>query len=319
LQEEDWEKLNLFGHNIMDFLKYSKLYFTIAIILVVVSLFSLFYFGLNLGIDFEGGSSLSIEYVGERPDVSKIKESLGQVKDLNNFEVQPVGKSGVIIKISKKDISSDVYDSIISEIKKTGEIEESLAGIETISPLIGKELKQKTIIVVVVSLLAMLLYIAFAFRNVSRPITSFQYGFSSTLMLFHDIIIPLGALALLGHFYGAQLTIPVVTALLTIVGYCINNTVVVFDRIRENLLINRGMNYEDVVNKSLNETLTRCINTSLTVLFALGALYYFFANEESLKYFTLIAGIGIFIGIFSSVFLASPLLVYWLRSKQKRR
>ncbi len=319
MQEEDWEKLNLFGHNIMDFLKYSKLYFTIAIILVVVSLFSLFYFGLNLGIDFEGGSSLSIEYVGERPDVSKIKESLGQVKDLNNFEVQPVGKSGVIIKISKKDISSDVYDSIISEIKKTGEIEESLAGIETISPLIGKELKQKTIIVVVVSLLAMLLYIAFAFRNVSRPITSFQYGFSSTLMLFHDIIIPLGALALLGHFYGAQLTIPVVTALLTIVGYCINNTVVVFDRIRENLLINRGMNYEDVVNKSLNETLTRCINTSLTVLFALGALYYFFANEESLKYFTLIAGIGIFIGIFSSVFLASPLLVYWLRSKQKRR
>ncbi|MDD3170549.1 MAG: protein translocase subunit SecF [Candidatus Paceibacterota bacterium] len=302
----------------MDFLKYSKIYFTIAVILILGSLFSLFYFGLNLGIDFEGGSSLSIEYKTERPDVAEIKEALTQVKDLQGVEVQPVGQSGVIVKINKKDISSETYESIISELKKTGDIEESSAGIETISPLIGKELKQKTIVVVVVSLLAMLAYIALAFRNVSRPITSFQYGFSSTLMLFHDIVIPLGALAILGHFYGAQLTIPVVTALLTIVGYCINNNVVVFDRIRENLLKNRGMSYEEIVNKSLNETFARCVNTSLTVLFALGALYYFFGSEEGLKYFTLTAGIGVFVGIFSSVFLASPLLVYWLKFKKKK-
>ncbi len=301
----------------MDFLKHSKIYFAISIVLILASLFSLFYFGLKLGIDFEGGSSLSIEYTGERPETSQIKDALNQVEGISSFEVQPAGKSGATIKISKKDISSEIYQNIITELKKTGEFEESSAGIETISPLIGKELKEKTIVVVIVSLLAMLLYIAFAFRNVSRPVTSFQYGFSSTLMLFHDIIIPLGVLAFLGHLYGAQLTIPVVTALLTIVGYCINNTVVVFDRIRENLLKNRGMSYEDIVNKSLNETLTRCINTSLTVLFALAALYYFFANEESLKYFTLIAGIGIFIGIFSSVFLASPLLVYWLKIKKK--
>jgi preprotein translocase subunit SecF len=302
----------------MDFLKYSKIYFAIGIIMVLGSLFSLFYFGLNLGIDFEGGSSLSIEYKTERPDVSKIKEALAQVKDLQGVEVQPVGQSGVIVKINKKDISSETYESIISELKKTGEVEESSAGIETISPLIGKELKEKTIIVVVVSLLAMLAYIALAFRNVSRPITSFQYGFSSTLMLFHDIVIPLGVLAVLGRFYGAQLTIPVVTALLTIVGYCINNNVVVFDRIRENLLKNRAMSYEEIVNKSLNETFARCVNTSLTVLFALSALYYFFGNEEGLKYFTLTAGIGVFVGIFSSVFLASPLLVYWLRLRKKK-
>jgi preprotein translocase subunit SecF len=299
----------------MDFLKYSKIYFVIAILLVVASLFSLFYFGLKLGIDFEGGSSLSIEYKTDRPDTTKIKEALNQVKDIGSFEIQPTGKLGAIIKISQKDISSDTYNSIITELKKTGDFEESSAGIETISPLIGKELKQKTMMVVIVSLLAMLLYIAFAFKNVSKPVTSFQYGFSSTLMLFHDIVVPLGVLA----FLGAQLTIPVVTALLTIVGYCINNTVVVFDRIRENLLKNRGMSYEDIVNKSLNEILTRCINTSLTVLFALGALYYFFANEESLKYFTLTAGIGVFIGIFSSVFLASPLLVFWLKYKEKSK
>lgn len=302
----------------MDFLKYSKIYFLIGIILVIASLFSLFYYGLNLGIDFEGGSSLSIEYKTERPDTNKIKEALEQVEDIGNFEVQPAGNLGVIIKISQKDISNEVYENIIAELKKTGEFDESSAGIETISPLIGKELKQKTIVVVVVALLAMLLYIAFAFRNVSKPVTSFQYGFSSTLMLFHDIIIPLGVLAYLGHISGAQLTIPVITALLTVVGYCINNTVVVFDRIRENLLKNRGKSYEEIVNKSLNETLTRCINTSLTVLFALGSLYYFFANEESLKYFTLTAGIGVFVGIFSSVFLASPLLVYWLKYTKRK-
>jgi len=300
----------------MDFLKYSKIYFTIGILLIVVSLFSIFYYGLKLGIDFEGGSSLSVEYKTERPDNSKIKEALGQVKDLGSVEVQPTGELGVIIKISQKDISSETYNNVITELEKTGEFDHSSAGIETISPLIGKELKQKTIIVVIVSLLAMLLYIAFAFKNVSKPVTSFQYGFSSTLMLFHDIIIPLGVLAYLGHVSGAQLTIPVITALLTVVGYCINNTVVVFDRIRENLIKNRGMKYEDIVNKSLNETLTRCVNTSLTVLFTLSALYYFFANEESLKYFTLTAGIGVFVGIFSSVFLASPLLVYWLKYRE---
>lgn len=302
----------------MDFLKYSKIYFTIAIVLVLASLFSLFYFGLKLGIDFEGGSSLSIEYIEERPDVSEIRQALSQVEDISSFEIQPAGNLGVIIKIGKKDISTETYEKIIAELKQTGVFEESSTGIETTSPLVGKEIKQKTIIVVVVSLLAMLLYIAFAFRNVSKPVTSFQYGFSSTLMLFHDIIIPLGVLAYLGYLYGAQLTIPVITALLTIVGYCINNTVVVFDRIRENLIKNRGMKYEEIVNKSLNETFTRCVNTSLTVLFALSALYYFFANEESLKYFTLIAGIGIFIGLFSSVFLASPLLVYWLNYNRKK-
>jgi preprotein translocase subunit SecF len=302
----------------MDFLKYSKIYFAIGIIMVLGSLFSLFYFGLNLGIDFEGGSLLSVEYKTERPDVSKIREALSQIKDLQGVEVQPVGQAGAIVKINKKDISSETYESIISELKKTGEIEESSASIETISPLIGKELKQKTVVVVIVSLLAMLAYIALAFRNVSKPVTSFQYGFSSTLMLFHDIVIPLGVLAVLGRFYGAQLTIPVVTALLTIVGYCINNNVVVFDRIRENLLKNRAMSYEEIVNKSLNETFARCVNTSLTVLFALSALYYFFGNEEGLKYFTLTAGIGVFVGIFSSVFLASPLLVYWLRLRKKK-
>lgn len=302
----------------MNFLKYSKLYFVIAIVAVVLSIYALFAYGLKVGIDFEGGSLLQFDYKNARPEVSVIQNALSGIEETKNVQIQPMGNNGIALKISKKDISQNVYNSIISKIKETGEIDEKSISSETISPLIGKELRDKTIVVAVVALIAMLFYIAIAFRNVSKPITSFQYGLSSTLMLFHDVIIPLGVLALLGHLYGAQLTIPVITALLTIVGSCINNTVVVFDRIRENLTKDRKSSYEEIVNKSLNETFARCINTSLSIMIALCILYYFFGNEESLKYFTILMGVGIIAGTFSSTFLASPVLVSWNNLRQKR-
>lgn len=303
----------------MNFLKYTKIYFALAIIAVGLSLYAIFAFGLNMGIDFEGGSSINVSYSSDRPGIEQIKSALSGIEEMNGVQIQPMGQKEVVLKINKKDISSAVYQSVITQLKTTGEIDENSAGIETISPLIGKELKDKTIVVVVVALLAMLAYIALAFRNVGKPISSFQYGFSSTLMLFHDVVIPLGVLAVLGKYYGAQLSIPVITALLTVVGYCINNTVVVFDRVRENLQRDRKSSYEEIVNKSLNETIARCINTSLTVIIALIPLYYFFSNEESLKYFAITMGTGVIVGIFSSVFLASPLLVAWNDFRQKRK
>lgn len=302
----------------MNFLKYSKLYFVIAIIAVLLSAYSLFAYGLKIGIDFEGGSLIQFDYKNSRPETSKIQTALNGIEETKNVQIQPVGNNGIALKISNKNISSEAYNSIISKIKETGEIDDKSISSETISPLVGKELKDKTIIVTIVALIAMLLYIAIAFRNVSKPITSLQYGLSSTLMLFHDIIIPLGVLAFLGHLYSVQLTIPVITALLTIVGSCINNTVVVFDRIRENLSKDRKSSYEDIVNKSLNETFARCMNTSLSVMIALGVLYYFFGNEEGLKYFTIIMAVGIIAGTFSSTFLASPVLVFWNNWKHRK-
>ncbi|MFZ3054454.1 MAG: protein translocase subunit SecF [Minisyncoccales bacterium] len=302
----------------MNFLKYTKLYFALAIVTVGLSIYSICAFGLNMGIDFEGGTSINVTYKNGAPDVEKIKSALSGIEEMEGVQVQPMGESEVVLKVNKKDISSTVYQNVVAQLKTVGEIDDNSVSIETISPLIGSELKNKTIVVVIVALLAMLIYIALAFRNVSKPISSFQYGFSSTLMLFHDVIIPLGVLALLGKYYGAQLSIPVVTALLTVVGYCINNTVVVFDRIRENLQRDRKSSYEEIVNKSLNETIVRCINTSATVIIALIPLYYFFSNEESLKYFTITMGIGVIVGIFSSVFLASPLLVAWNNYRQKK-
>ncbi|HNY36077.1 MAG TPA: protein translocase subunit SecF [Candidatus Pacearchaeota archaeon] len=302
----------------MNFLKYSKLYFTVAIVAIILSIYALFAFGLKVGIDFEGGSLLQLDYKNSRPEMSVIQNALSGIEETKNVQIQPMGNTGIALKISQKDVSQNVYNNIISKIKETGEIDDKSISSETISPLIGKELKNKTIIAATVALIAMLFYIAIAFKNVSKPITSFQYGLSSTLMLFHDIIIPLGVLALLGHFYEAQLTIPVITALLTIVGSCINNTVVVFDRIRENLTKDRKSSYEDIVNKSLNETFARCMNTSLAIMIALCVLYYFLGNEESLKYFTILMGVGVIAGTFSSTFLASPVLVFWNNLKQKK-
>jgi len=298
----------------MNFLKYTKIYFALAIIAVGLSIYSIFAYGLEMGIDFEGGSSINATYKSETIDVEKVKEALSGIPEMEGVQIQPLNNNEVALKVNKKDISADVYQNVLTQLKTVGEIEENSVSIETISPLIGKELKDKTVAVVIVALLAMLIYIALAFRNVGKPISSFQYGFSSTLMLFHDIIIPLGVLA----FMGAQLSIPIITALLTVVGYCINNTVVVFDRIRENLQKDRKSSYAEIVNKSLNETIVRCINTSLTVIIALIPLYYFFSNEESLKYFTLTMGIGVIVGIFSSVFLASPLLVAWNNYRQNK-
>jgi len=298
-----------------NFIKYSKIYFAIAIIITLLSIASIVSNGIRLGIDFEGGSSIKVEYVKERPSLDVIKDSIASIEGVAGAQIQPVGQKELAIKISKNDVNADTYEQVLTGIRATGSIIEGSSSMETISGLVGQEMQDKTILVVVLALIAMLTYIFFAFKNVSYPITSFEYGLTSTLMLFHDVIIPLGVLALLGTLWGAQLTIPVVTALLTVVGYCINNTVVVFDRIRENINKTSNLSYEEIVNKSLNETFSRCINTSLTVLFALGALYLFFSSEESLKYFTLIMGIGVFVGIFSSVFLAGPILVWWQKRK----
>lgn len=301
----------------MDFIKYSKIYFTLTALVVAGCIFSLAYFGLDFGMDFRGGSSMEVEFE-QRPSLDDIGAKLSEFEDLGQVKVNNIGENGILIKVAEKDISADTYQQILSVLKELGEFEETSTGFETISSVVGEELKNKTVVVSIIALISMLLYIAFAFRQVSRPISSFQYGISSTLMLFHDILIPLGVLAVMGKYMGVQITIPVVTALLAVIGYSINNSVVVFDRIRENILRSKSETYEQIVNKSLSQIVVRCINTSLTTLFVLIALYWFFATEENLKFFALTAAIGIIAGTYSSIFLASPILVAWSKKREKK-
>ena len=293
------------------FLKYRKICFLFSGILVLASLFFLIFFGLNLGIDFVGGSILEIEYLDERPSNQEIKDQLKDL-DLGTVYIQPTGDGGVIIRM--KDIGEETHQQALGALKSENKIEE--LRFELIGSVIGKELKQKTKFVIILSILSIVSYIAFAFRKISRPIASWQYGIASLIALSHDILIPVGIFAILGKLYGVQMTIPVVVGLLTVLGYSINNTVVIFDRIRENIIKRVGATYEEAVNSALNQTLGRSINTSLTTLFVLVAI--FVLGGETLRYFSLALILGIVFGTYSSIFLASPILVSWLRRKRFR-
>jgi len=252
---------------------------------------------------------LEIEFKEARPSNEDIREKLAGL-DLGDFLIQPTNEKGVIFRM--KEIDEEAHQEILIRLGRE-DLEE--LRFESIGPVIGRELREKTGIVIVLSLLAILFYIAIAFRKLSFPIKSWQYGLASLMALFHDALIPLGVFSVLGIFYQIEITIPVVVALLTVLGYSINNTVVVFDRIRENLLKGVGGNYQESVNFSLNQTLSRSISTSLTTLFVLFSIFFF--GGETLKYFALILILGISAGTYSSLFLAGPLLVAWLERKKR--
>lgn len=298
----------------ISFVENRNFYFIFSGILIIGSIICLVVFGINLGIDFTGGSILEIEYKNERPENKIIKDSLTEF-NLREVVIQPTEERGVILRMT--DISEDTHQRILEKLKETGEFEEKR--FESIGPVIGSELKEKTKIFIVISLLAIALYIAFAFWKISRPVASWQYGITSLFCLFHDILIPLGIFSILGKYCGTQITIPVIVALLTVVGYSINNTVVVYDRIRENLLKSPrrgfGEDFDQIVNQSINQTLTRQINTSLTTLFPL--FFIFFFGGETLKYFALTLILGIIAGTYSSAFLAGPILVNWLKFRKR--
>lgn len=292
-----------------NFLKYRKIYFTISGILTLGGLICLIVFGLNLGIDFTGGSILEIEYLEARPSNQAIKEKLTGL-DLGTIYVQPTRAKGVIIRM--KHISEQTHQEVLQKLRQNHEIIEMR--FESIGPIIGHELKQKAIMFIVMVLFSIVLYIMFAFRKVQNPIKGWQYGTVSLIALFHDVLMPIAAFSILGEFYGAQVTIPIVVALLAILGYSINDTVVILDRIRENLIKKIGITFEETVNKSLNQTITRCVNTSLTTLLVLIAIFFF--GGVTLRDFALVLIIGIVAGTYSSIFLVSPILVSWLNRRR---
>jgi len=296
----------------IDFIKYRKIYFIFSAFLVIGSLFCLAFFGLKFGIDFTGGTVLEVQFTDNRPQVSEIKQSLSGL-NLGEVIIQPSGEKGMLIRTGN--LSQDMSQKIIQTLKKKWKLDEKQFKSRTVGPSISRELREKTWVVTALALFAILLYITYAFRKLTYPIRSWQYALAAILALFHDVLIPTGVFSLLGKFYGVPFTIPIVTALLTVFGYSINDSVVVFDRIRENLLTTRGQTFEETVNKSLNQTLTRSFNTSFTTLLVLFAIFFF--GGETLRYFSLTLIIGIGCGTYSSIFLASPILVTWLKKKRE--
>lgn len=299
----------------LDIIGKRKIYYTISIVTVALSIAALALWGLEFGIDFKGGSILEINY-SILPDLNSISDSLKPLK-LNDLKISPIGSSGAVLRFRETD--EEIHKNIVkilSEEAFKNKIQFEERRFSSIGPTIGEELKQKSIKAVIIVLLGVSLYIAWAFRKVSQPISSWRYGVVTLISLFHDLIIPVGLFAYLGRFYGVEIGANFIVALLVILGFSVHDTIVVFDRIRENLKRYAEINFTSLVNQSIGETLVRSINTSLTVLLTLAALYVF--GGESLKYFVLALMVGIFSGTYSSIFVAAPLLVTWLAILKKR-
>ncbi len=230
-------------------------------ILIIAAIASLIMFGLKFGIEFTGGSNMEVEFTGSRPNNDQIVKALDSFK-LGDIVVQPTGSAGDILQF--KGVDEATHQKILAEINKLSPVQEK--SFQFIGPSIGQELKNKTIIAILLSLLAITAYIAFAFRKVSRPVASWKYGITSLIALFHDILIPLGVFAVLGKFYGVEITVPIIAALLTILGFSVHDTIVIFDRIRENLQRSGMSQFQETVDRSLNQTVGRSVSTVVTVL-----------------------------------------------------
>ena len=225
---------------------------------------------------------------------------------MGQINIQPISEKSVLLRM--KDIDENIHQQVIG---KLGNIQEQR--FESVGPLIGKELKTKAIWAIGLALFIIVIYIAWAFRKVYKPVASWQYGLVAITALFHDIFITFGFFAILSHFKEIEIGLPFVAAFLTILGYSVNNSIVIFDRVRENLIKINWSDFKEVINQSINQSMTRCLNTALTTLFVLLAV--FFLGGESIKYFSLALIVGIIIGTYSSIFITSSLIVIWQRKK----
>lgn len=286
--------------------RYQKLLFLLPALLVALSFVALALWGLKPGIDLVGGSLLEVSYTDARPDVSVVEGALEGLS-YGEIRIQPSGEHDLILR--QRELSPEEKAALMERLASVGDAHE--VQFNSVGPAIGEELLRKAWVAIALVVLAIVAFIAFAFRHVSEPVASWKYGVVAVITLIHDIILPLGLFAYLGDARGAEVDALFIVALLTILGISVNDTIVVFDRIRENLKRNEEGNkreaFADVVSRSVMQTLARSINTSVTVIIMLVAL--FFWGPEATKNFALTLIVGMVGGTYSSIFLASPMLI----------
>lgn len=341
----------------INLIKYKKIPFIISSVLFVSSVILIFTIGLKPGIDFTGGSLVEVSFTGDRPTVTEVRNSLSKIEGLGEVVVQPSEDKNMLLRMrfltedehqsvlvnlresfeifnknensgfsieSNGDmevglVTTDVDVDNVVNVNTEGAMESENRvleeRVETIGPAISSHMATRSVNAAVAVMIAIILYIAYAFRKVSKPVESWKYGVAAVIALVHDVTITMGVFVLLGKFINVEIGIPFVVALLTILGYSVNDTIVVFDRVRENLIKRSADNFAGMVNLGVNQTFARSINTSFTTLIVLFALFLF--GGESIKYFALALIIGIGFGTYSSIFLASPLLVVFERWRNR--
>lgn len=277
------------------------LFFLFSAILTVVAVVGIATKGLHLGIDFKGGSIIELEYPNGRPSAEAL---MGALEPLAvEARVQEAGERGYIIRSRSLDETKNEHSAVLAAASLGGAAEVTETRFNSVGPVIGQELRSRAWIALLAVVLGIVLFIAFAFRKVSEPVSSWKYGAITTVALLHDVIVPAGIFAWLGK----EIDTLFVVGLLSILGLSVHDTIVVFDRVRENLKLKISDNFSETVGKSLAQTFARSINTTLTIMIVLATLFVW--GPESTRDFSLLLLIGMAIGTYSSVFLASPLLV----------
>lgn len=284
--------------------------FFISISLVIAAIVVTALFGLRFGTDFKGGALMEINFGNiPRPESAKIQEMLKSRTELDfgEISISPAGENSFILRM--RQINETVHRDLLSILQSQfSDLREDR--FDSVGAVIGQELKRKSLAAVILVLLLIVIYIGFVFRKLAGTLPPLAMGVAAIIALLHDVLIPIGVFAFFGHFYGVEITAVFVAAILTILGYSVSDTVVIFDRVRENIL-----RYGDkeslpvLVHASVKQTLIRSVNTTLTTLLSLLAIFFF--GGETLKYFSLALIIGIFLGAYSSIFVASPIVVWW--------
>lgn len=305
----------------MDIVGRRRVFYAISGCTVAASILAIAAFGLRPGVDFTGGSLLEVEFAVGRPPTEEIARRLAPL-GLGELRSQPTGARGVILRF--RHVDEPTHREILIRLATAGSAgdpgpdsanREREAVVEqrfdTVGPTIGAELRRRALVAIAIVILLILGYIAWAFRRISEPVRSWIYGAATVIALLHDVTIPAGFSALMGRLAGFEANTLFVTALLTILGFSVHDTIVVFDRIRERLTnrVGKSADFPAVVNQSVNETMARSVNTSLTVLLALAAVWIF--GGASTRAFSATMIVGVVVGTYSSICLASPLLVTW--------
>lgn len=297
----------------MDIIGKKKIFFLISFLVMLPGLISLYLYGLNLSIEFTGGSRMSVSF--SKPVTSIETKFIRESLEKQKIKVSSVEPSGKLAIVRTSQIDQKQHDKFIKSLTdKYKDVRPQ--EFSTIGPTIGGETSVNAIKAVILASILVVVYISLVFRKVPKPASSIRFGVSTVIALMHDVLVVIGVFSLLGHFLNVEIDSLFVTALLTVIGFSVHDTIVVFDRIRENLGRNTALSFSEVVNNSILQTIGRSLNTSLTVLLVLLALLLF--GGESIRWFVVALIVGVASGTYSSIFNASPILVVWHEWSLKR-
>ncbi len=301
----------------MNIIKYRNLFFVFSLLVIVPGIVAFFAWNLKLGIDFTGGTLWEINFTGDKITAPVSPQEIAGSITADGGEVSQANSTGSTSVLLRLKVTDDTkIKEIKTKLSETYGTTEDVR-LETVGPTISRELTQKAFLAVGISILAILTFITWSFRKIPKPASSLAFGICTVISLVHDVIVVVGVFAILGHFINTEVDSLFITAILTVIGFSVHDTIVVFDRIRENLIKHSGYSFEEVVNHSLLQTMGRSLNTSLTAVFVLIALLLF--GGDSIKTFVLALLVGIISGTYSSIFNAAPLLVVWSQLANAKR